>query len=1198
MGKIFLTLMAALLSTTVWAGTLFTQGNFIYETQSEPTASDYGTCSVYGLSDEGKEASGFFLPSTAWTNGKGYYVRSINASAFKNQKNIVEFIVGHQLTTINAYAFQGCSNLESIYLPSSMWRIYGYAFDGCTELTHVYMASPTPMTGGWYSTTFPANSNMWLYIGPGDPNGIYKYKNSTDCTRFSGVYKSAYACDTWYNDGTRVRVTKAATKTTVGEYAMIGFRSTAINVTNGAWVPKAASASYDYSSNNLHYNLTSIIDSACVNNTDITRVDMSYLPHVNSIGAYAFKGCTNITYAYPNATTVGVHAFAGCTALKTVYLRDETATVKEWAFRACSSLTTINLGMVTNWNPLAIAYCTGISAYTINSANTAYVVSNGILFNKAQTTLVSYPPAKTDYSINYVPNTVTAFGDFSFISNTKITQLLVPYGVKSIGFDAFWNMTALTYVHIPGSVTSIGNYAFEGCTALNQIDCNMTTPETISNHFYNAKATIPTLCVPYGKVDAYKNAGWTRFTNYNPNYSQAFDYYDGDLTYTILKNTSVTINGNTYGGTARVVPSTTAPKPSGAKAIPGWFSYRGKAYAVTSIGYDAFRGITNSFSLTGATNVDTVYNDAFNGSNLTSITLPACQLLHYRAFKSATKLTSVNFPKVKVLYNWCFQGCTGLTSASLPSIVTVYDYAFDGCTNLSKMTFGPNLWAIHAYAYQNCSALTQDIILPYGFAGLYSCAFSGSGVKRLKVPSTLANFEDDSFANMNSLTELYINKPLALLPPPYTFGTTPTSAILRVPAGQENLFKADSYWGRFTTITAGGYDFSLSSGINSEYHMSVLTTTSVTKDGTTCDGTAKYVYNPFLSNSTVTAYSADTYETNQEYPVLSGTTQKKYFITEIGDSAYANTRITSYFVPKYVTRIGKHAFYGNRALTTFKVPSSVTYIGRDAFTGIPTLTELFLYQPSDTRNWDGRFFGGNASNFICYVKSDVHYDYWNSAKKWAIVSPSTVRPENQINGYFQETGESVSFSINHPVDFATSGLEAYVVSNYDQAKKQANLQQVSQVSEATGVILTGFNNDQIYKLKRPTATASAPDNLLIGNPSATADVYNESVGYSWDSNSKFFWRPSSSYSLSRGHAYLKLSSALAGNTNTIYTNLWPQMLIGDVNGDGEVSVADITALANLLLDDTSNERSDVNGDGETSIADMTSLVGILMKEDL
>ncbi|MBR1551755.1 MAG: M6 family metalloprotease domain-containing protein [Muribaculaceae bacterium] len=57
-----------------------------------------------------------------------------------------------------------------------------------------------------------------------------------------------------------------------------------------------------------------------------------------------------------------------------------------------------------------------------------------------------------------------------------------------------------------------------------------------------------------------------------------------------------------------------------------------------------------------------------------------------------------------------------------------------------------------------------------------------------------------------------------------------------------------------------------------------------------------------------------------------------------------------------------------------------------------------------------------------------------------------------------------------------------------------------------------------------------------------------------------------------------------------------EVLIGDVNGDGEVSIADVTTLVDLLAANSENERSDVNGDGETSIADVTMLVTILLEQ--
>ena len=87
--------------------------------------------------------------------------------------------------------------------------------------------------------------------------------------------------------------------------------------------------------------------------------------------------------------------------------------------------------------------------------------------------------------------------------------------------------------------------------------------------------------------------------------------------------------------------------------------------------------------------------------------------------------------------------------------------------------------------------------------------------------------------------------------------------------------------------------------------------------------------------------------------------------------------------------------------------------------------------------------------------------------------------------------------------------------------------------------------------------------------------------------------------------YLRTSSTWAdddGYHTTGYSEPFPfyygskPVLKGDVNGDGEVSVADITLLVDLVLNLSENERSDVNGDGETGIADITMLVSILLEQ--
>ena len=64
------------------------------------------------------------------------------------------------------------------------------------------------------------------------------------------------------------------------------------------------------------------------------------------------------------------------------------------------------------------------------------------------------------------------------------------------------------------------------------------------------------------------------------------------------------------------------------------------------------------------------------------------------------------------------------------------------------------------------------------------------------------------------------------------------------------------------------------------------------------------------------------------------------------------------------------------------------------------------------------------------------------------------------------------------------------------------------------------------------------------------------------------------------------------------TGIGDEPLEGDVNGDNEVNIADVTALIDYLLgraDDNFNETAaDVNSDEEINIADVTTLIDLLL----
>ena len=65
----------------------------------------------------------------------------------------------------------------------------------------------------------------------------------------------------------------------------------------------------------------------------------------------------------------------------------------------------------------------------------------------------------------------------------------------------------------------------------------------------------------------------------------------------------------------------------------------------------------------------------------------------------------------------------------------------------------------------------------------------------------------------------------------------------------------------------------------------------------------------------------------------------------------------------------------------------------------------------------------------------------------------------------------------------------------------------------------------------------------------------------------------------------------------MYWQVSSAALIGDVNSDGGITIADVTALVNIILGKSSdyNEAvADVNGDEHITIADVTALVNIIL----
>jgi len=235
---------------------------------------------------------------------------------------------------------------------------------------------------------------------------------------------------------------------------------------NTAYVTDSPDASGDVliASTYNGYPVTSIGDWAfefCGGMTSVTIPDS-----VTNIGSGAFFVCSSLTGAVipDSVSSIGYDAFLG-SGLETATIPDGVTSIAQGAFASCPNLTSVTIGNgVTDIGSPVFDYCSRLTNITVAAPNPAYISLNGVLFNKAQTTLVVFPGGRGG---NYViPNGVVTVGSYAFYLCGNLTNVTLPDGVTTIGSYAFNFCTNLASMRIPDSVTTIGTAAFSACASL------------------------------------------------------------------------------------------------------------------------------------------------------------------------------------------------------------------------------------------------------------------------------------------------------------------------------------------------------------------------------------------------------------------------------------------------------------------------------------------------------------------------------------------------------------------------------------------------------------------------------------------------------------------------------------------------------------------------------------------------------------
>ena len=318
---------------------------------------------------------------------------------------------------------------------------------------------------------------------------------------------------------------------------------------------------------------------------------------------------------------------------------------------------------------------------------------------------------------------VTAVGEGAFENCENITAITIPDTVTYIGSRAFAG-TSIAYIAIPSSVSEIGGQIFSVCGNLTEVAYNCDYGPSESGVFFN----IPSL----EKV----SFGGTRVPGY------------------ICLN-SVNLCEVVLGD------------------------------SVTEIGYRAFSGCMNLKEINIPAKVGVIGAEAFSGSGLTSVSLPAamtviaemtfinCTYLKevaipygvssigYMAFYRCSSLVSVTIPdSVMSIADEAFCGCSSIEYVKLPQYITRIGYStFSGCVSLKDVNIPEGVAAIDGLAFLDCRSL-EDIELSESLRSIAGNAFNGCrSLTSVTIPEGVKYIADSVFINCDNLSEVIFADP-------------------------------------------------------------------------------------------------------------------------------------------------------------------------------------------------------------------------------------------------------------------------------------------------------------------------------------------------------------------------------------------------------------------------------------------------------
>ncbi len=883
---------------------------------------------------------------------------------------------------------------------------------------------------------------------------------------------------------------------------------------------------------------------------DITSFnELEYFTGLTNIPGYAFENCTSlteITLPY-RVTSIGEYAFAG-SGLQKLMMSSNVESIGEQAFG--------------NMNTAQVDI-------TIDCASEHPVIADNLFCNyeyifsaiksvKLESGITSIGLHAFDYCTGMnsitIPSTVTSIGGSAFQNCESLTSVNIPRGVTTIGEGLFYNCRSLTETVIPEGVTSIWAGAFGNCSALESI-------------------TIPSTVTSIGQSQwGNSSAGYT-FSGCTSLETIRVDAVDPPE----LTKTNV-FDENTYTNAELVVP---ANSTAAYAAAEGWSNF---THQTLSYDYVDEQGVVYRYDVTEDGKATVI---GYRGTAVT-VSIP-----------ESITVGGITYP-VTIIANGAFQYSSMKILNLTTNVWFIYQYAFVDYehqedtptinitvspTSTNTILGGTNEYGpipLFSYAYG-----IHWVNIGEGITKIASSAFSGTKVKGVTVPSTVTVIDGWAFYNSPMLEQVNLNEGLQ------TIGNAAFMDCVKL--SYVNIPKTvtlidNSAFKNCTSLP----DITIPSGVtalNTEVFAGCSNLRYVTIPTTvrTIAENAFYNNGSEIDYMTITPTETETTIASRLFKFEGGFNFKRLIlqegITEIGDFAFwSGNLLEQVNLPESLQKIGEYAFQGCSELkNTLFIPKSVTSIGAGAFDGCQGLRTMQVYwntplpvsgDPFPTRN--------NITLTIPFGALEAYLadDYW---KDFIFEESDFYIDENGLTYYPDKTTHTAEVAFNKGkvveadiVESFTAGGQTYQVTSISGSAWIWDLGLIAVTIPKTVMTINDQAFNSCANLNTITVYATTPPTLgsqVFDNQASGRDIHENAC------------------------LYVPKGTVEAYRTAWGFTHVY-EIVSGDANGDGVVTIADAMAIVNYILgqplDGFVEANADVNGDGKITIADAVSLVNMIL----